>query len=365
MTAARRASEYGERQRWFQEVLREAGLQGALLSSPVSVRYLTGFTSSNSMLFAGASGTELFTDPRYALQIESQAEADKKTVAGGVLLHAVAASLRRRRIRRLGFEAGHLTQEGYQQVDAALEGRVEMAPLGNDLALRRAVKSPLEIEAIRHAVAINSQAYERAMKRVKPGMLESELAAELDYQMRRLGAEAAAFDTIVASGAHSALPHARPRAVPIKANALLLVDMGAQARGYASDMTRMAWSGKPSRRAAKLYGAVLRAQREAIHAIRPGVTASSVDLAARRVLESEGLAKLFIHSTGHGLGLEIHEHPRIGKSEECKLQPGMVITVEPGVYVEGWGGIRIEDTVLVTGDGCEVLTPTGKELRVL
>ncbi|MCC7236740.1 MAG: aminopeptidase P family protein [Bryobacterales bacterium] len=361
----RNANEYGERQRWFQETLRAAGLPGALLSSPISIRYLTGFTSSNSMLFAGASGSELFTDPRYALQIEGEAVADKKTVEGGVLLNAVAASLRRRRIRRLGFEGGHLSQESYQQVNEALEGRTELIPLGRDIERRRAVKSPSEIEAIRHAVAINSEAYERAMKRVKPGLLESELAAELDYQMRKLGAGAAAFDTIVASGAHSALPHARPRTVPIKANALLLVDMGAQARGYASDMTRMAWSGKPSRRAVKLYNAVLRSQLEAIHAIRPGVTASSVDLAARRVLESEGLAELFIHSTGHGLGLEIHEHPRIGKSEACELLPGMVVTVEPGVYVEGWGGIRIEDTVLVTGDGCEVLTPTSKELRVL
>jgi Xaa-Pro aminopeptidase len=227
------------------------------------------------------------------------------------------------------------------------------------------VKSPREVELIRGAVKINSEAYERALKRYKPGMLESELGAELDYQMRRLGAEYAAFDTIVASGAHSALPHAHPRAVEIEANALLLVDMGAQANGYASDMTRMALPGKPSRRAKQLYRAVLDAQLEAIGATRAGATAASVDQAARRVLKSAGLDSLFIHSTGHGLGLEIHEHPRIGKTEKSALQAGMVITIEPGVYVEGWGGIRIEDTVLVTDGGCEVLTPTAKELRVL
>ncbi|MBN8732040.1 MAG: aminopeptidase P family protein [Acidobacteria bacterium] len=358
-------SEFGERRRWFQGVLAEAGLDGAFLSSPVSVRYLTGFTGSNSMLLITASGAELFTDPRYTVQVEQEADAEKKTVVAGVLMNAVCASAKKRRMRRVGFEPSHLTYEGYARLGEGLGAKVTLKPLGRGLAERRAVKSAGEIAAIRRAVAINSEAYERALKQFRVGMLESELAAELDHQMRLLGAECAAFDTIVASGAHSALPHAHPRPVPVKANALLLIDMGAQASGYASDMTRMALPGKPSRRAVKLYRAVLEAQLAGIDATRPGASASSVDYAARRVLKSEGLEELFIHSTGHGLGLEIHEYPRIGKTEECDLKPGMVITIEPGVYVEGWGGIRIEDTVLVTERGCEVLTPTPKELRVL
>lgn len=358
-------TEFGKRRRWFQEALAAAKLDGALISSPVNVRYLTGFTGSNSLLLVGGAGAELFTDPRYTVQIEQEADAEKKTVATGTLLKAASTSVRRRRMRRLGFEGSHLNYNAYAQLGAALGQKIKLQPLGRELEERRAVKSESEVEAIRRAVAINSEAYERTLDRFQPGMFETELAAELDYQMRRLGAERPAFDTIVASGAHAALPHAQPRVVPVEADALLLVDMGAQANGYASDMTRMALSGKPSRRAVKLYRAVLEAQQEAIGATRPGATAASVDQAARRVLKAAGLDSLFIHSTGHGLGLEIHEHPRIGKSEKTALQAGMVITIEPGVYVEGWGGIRIEDTVLVTGTGCEVLTPTSKELRVL
>lgn len=358
-------TEFGERRRWFQQTLAEAELDGAVISSPVNVRYLTGFTGSNSLLLVSAQGSELFTDPRYTVQIEQEADAEKKTVAAGTLWKAACASARRGRMRTVGFESLHLTYDAYARLGAGLGQKTALKPLSPRLEERRAVKSPGEVELIRRAVKINSAAYERALKRFKPGMLESELGAELDYQMRRLGAECAAFDTIVASGAHSALPHAHPRAVAIEANALLLVDMGAQANGYASDMTRMALPGKPSRRAKQLYGAVLDAQLEAIGATRAGATAASVDQAARRVLKSAGLDSLFIHSTGHGLGLEIHEHPRIGKTEKSALQAGMVITIEPGVYVEGWGGIRIEDTVLVTEGGCEVLTPTAKELRVL
>ncbi|HZO55507.1 MAG TPA: Xaa-Pro peptidase family protein [Bryobacteraceae bacterium] len=358
-------TEFGERRRWFQEALDGAELDGALISSPVNVRYLTGFTGSNSLLLMSSAGAELFTDPRYTVQIEQEADAEKKTVATGTLLKAVCTSVRRRRMRTVGFEGLHLTYDSYARLSAALGEKINLKSLGRELEERRAVKSESEVGAIRQAVKINSEAYEKALKRFKAGMLESELALELDYQMRRMGAECPAFDTIVASGAHAALPHAHPRAVPIETNALLLVDMGAQANGYASDMTRMALPGKPSRRAVKLYRAVLEAQQEAIRATRPGATAASVDQAARRVLKSAGLDSLFIHSTGHGLGLEIHEHPRIGKTEKSALQAGMVITIEPGVYVEGWGGIRIEDTVLVTAGGCEVLTPTGKELRVL
>lgn len=358
-------AEYGDRRRWFQQALVEAKLDGALISSPVSVRYLTGFTGSNSLLLISGASAELFTDPRYTVQIEQEADADKKTVASGTLMKAVCTSARRRRMKSVGFEGLHLTYEGYSRLRAALGEKTALTALGRDLEERRAVKSESEISAIRRAVAINSAAFERALERFKPAMLESELASELDYQMRKLGAECPAFDTIVASGPHAALPHAHPREVSIDANALLLIDMGAQANGYASDMTRMALPGKPSRRAAKLYRAVLEAQQEAISATRPGATAGSVDQAARRVLKANGLDSLFIHSTGHGLGLEIHEHPRIGKSEKTVLRTGMVITIEPGVYVEGWGGIRIEDTVLVTETGCEVLTPTGKQLRVL
>jgi Xaa-Pro aminopeptidase len=196
-------------------------------------------------------------------------------------------------------------------------------------------------------------------------MKEQDLAAELEYRMRRLGAEKPAFDTIVAAGARSALPHALPTQARLRPGGLVVVDMGAIQDGYCSDMTRMLFLGAPAARVKRTYRAVLEAQLAAIDAVRAGVTTAHVDRQARRVLETYGLERAFVHSTGHGLGLEIHEPPRIGKRDKGRLETGMAVTIEPGVYLEGFGGIRIEDTVVVTPSGCEILTPTNKELRVV
>jgi Xaa-Pro aminopeptidase len=193
------------------------------------------------------------------------------------------------------------------------------------------------------------------------GMTESELAAEIEYQSRMLGASGPAFDTIVAAGKRAALPHARPGKSKIGPG-MLLIDMGAFSNGYASDMTRMVHVGAAAPKYRKAYTAVLEAQLAAIDAVKPGATADSIDNAARRTLRKFGLDKAFVHSTGHGLGLEIHEPPRLGRSDQTPLEPGMAITIEPGVYLEGWGGIRIEDTILVTRTGHEILTPTPKNL---
>jgi Xaa-Pro aminopeptidase len=227
------------------------------------------------------------------------------------------------------------------------------------------VKSADEIALIRASVNTNSQAFGRTLKRIRPGVLESDVAAELEYQMRRLGAEKPSFETIVASGRRSALPHAQPSRVPLAPNQLVLIDVGASRCGYASDMTRMLFFGKPGAKIRRMYSAVLASQLAAISAVREGATAALVDRKARQSLNAEGLDKAFVHSTGHGLGLEIHEPPRLGKKDKTRLVAGMVITIEPGVYIEGTGGIRIEDTVLVTKTGCEVLTPTPKELLLL
>jgi Xaa-Pro aminopeptidase len=221
---------------------------------------------------------------------------------------------------------------------------------------------------IRRSVHANSEAYARTMKRLRVGVRELEIAAELEFQMKKLGCEKAAFETIVAVGERSALPHAHPTARRFQANELLLIDMGATLDGYTSDMTRMAYSGAPPKRVKDLYRAVLEAQLAGLAAVRSGIEVSKVDAAARNVLKSHKLDKQFVHSTGHGLGLEIHEAPKIGrplgrgkKKEEPRLRAGMVITIEPGAYLPGFGGVRIEDTALVTESGCEVLTPTSKE----
>ena len=227
------------------------------------------------------------------------------------------------------------------------------------------VKSETEIATIRAAVKLNSIALEQALEQFQPVMTETDLAAEIEYRMRLLGADGTAFETIVASGERTALPHAHPTNHPIQGNQLLLVDMGAKVAGYASDMTRTYALGKLDAKIRRMYKGVLDSQLAGIEAVRPGVSCSSVDRKVRETLRAHGLDKQFVHSTGHGLGLEIHERPRVGRKEGIKLQAGMVITVEPGVYEQGLGGIRIEDTVVVTSQGCEILTPTGKELAVL
>jgi Xaa-Pro aminopeptidase len=257
-----------------------------------------------------------------------------------------------------------MTFEDYQVLKDALPMRSSLEPVAGWVERQRMIKSAEEIATIRQSVQLNSKAFEEAIKRVRPGIRESDLAAEIDYRVRRNGAEASAFETIVAAGPRTALPHARPTLARV-GRGLLLVDMGAMLDGYASDMTRMLCLGRPNAQIRRMYNAVLEAQLAAVDAVRPGIEAQLVDRAARRVLAKYGLARAFVHSTGHGLGLAIHEPPRIGKKDKTPLEKGMAITIEPGVYIEGFGGIRIEDTVVVTENGCEVLTPTSKELRVV
>ena len=255
--------------------------------------------------------------------------------------------------------------ETHQRIKEALPLGASLKPAGPVVEKMRMIKSAAEIARIRRSVATNSAAFEKTIRSIRPGVAESSVAAELEYQMRRFGAEKAAFETIVAAGPRSALPHAQPTSRKIASDELLLIDMGACQDGYMSDMTRVLYLGNPGRRIRNLHGAVLKAQLAAIDAVRPGVTTGQVDRKARRVLQSEGLGKEFVHSTGHGLGLEIHEPPRVGKRDKTKLEAGMVITIEPGAYIRDFGGIRIEDTVLVTRNGCEILTPTPKELMLL
>jgi Xaa-Pro aminopeptidase len=258
-----------------------------------------------------------------------------------------------------------MTCANFDALQACLPMKSSIEPLPAMVEELRMIKSPAELDLIRRSVELNSRAFELAVRRVRPGMTERDLAAEIEYRMRRLGAEKPSFETIVAGGRRSALPHAQPTAAPLRHGDLVVVDMGAFCDGYASDMTRMLFLGTPGARVKRVYRAVLEAQLAAIDRVRAGVAAHQVDAAARRVLRAYGYDRAFVHSTGHGLGLEIHEPPRLGKRDKTILQPGMAITIEPGVYLENFGGIRIEDTVEVTGTGCKVLTPTPKELRVI
>ncbi|MBM3786168.1 MAG: aminopeptidase P family protein [Acidobacteria bacterium] len=342
--------------------LREAGVDALLVTALPNVRYLSGFTGSNGMLLVTPEGTTLFTDPRYTIQAEAETGA-RVVIAKGPLEPTVWKHCRR--FRKIGFENTRISYPVYQSFEKELKLGASLEPFGDRIERRRMVKTPAEIKAIRESVQINSQAFAAALTRFRAGITEADFAAEIEYQMRLLGADKPSFDTIVAFRENSARPHARPGRAKIDGNGLLLTDMGTFRGGYASDMTRCVHLGTPKPQTRKLYRAVLEAQTSALDKIRPGVTAGQVDRAARQALRNHGLEKAFVHSTGHGLGLEIHEAPRLGRKDATRLVPGMAVTVEPGAYLEGTGGVRIEDTVLVTPTGVEILTPTSKSLIVI
>jgi Xaa-Pro aminopeptidase len=339
-------------------------LDALVVTSAPNVRYLSGFTGDNGALLVSAGSTTLFTDPRYEIQAAGETGC-KVIVARGPLLERLMAEARRKRLRRLGFERDRISYREFQTLDENRAPGARLDPVVGAVEQLRCLKDPGEVALIRHSMQIAVRAFEQAAGCVRSGMTEADLAAELDHRMRTGGAEASSFETIVAAGRRSALPHARPSRAPIKEGQLVLIDMGALADGYASDMTRMLHLGEPSRKVRQMYAAVLEAQMAAIEAVRPGVPAATVDRVARRTLRRYGFDKLFVHSTGHGVGLEIHEGPRLGRTSQDTLETGMVVTIEPGVYVAGFGGIRIEDTVVVTSNGAEVLTQLSKQLRIL
>jgi Xaa-Pro aminopeptidase len=281
----------------------------------------------------------------------------------------IASRLKRGAARaRIGIEADHLTLSENARVAVELAASlprtkyrvVETSGLVERL---RMVKDQQEIQQIRQAVELASAIFPEAVLGIRPGVPEGVVSASLDFLARNAGAEKMSFDTIVASGPRSALPHARPTREAI-GDGFVVLDYGVILAGYCSDMTRTVYVGRADKASRDLYAAVLEAQLAGIAAVRPGIEAAKVDEAARKVLRKRKLDKFFTHSLGHGLGLEIHEAPRLAKAQTQLLEPGMVITIEPGAYIPGTGGVRIEDTVLVTRTGSEVLTPTSKELLI-
>lgn len=344
------------------EALAEHRCDAALVTRLPNVRYLTGFTGSNGILFLSARAAVLFTDPRYDLQAHEECDCRVRVVRGstweGVWKHIAG------RCRRLAMEAEHVSHDTWAETQRRLGRSAKLVAVRGLVERLRRVKSAEEAEAIRASARVCGQAFAEAAATLKPEMSERDAAAEIEYRMKRLGADGPAFETIVAAGPRAALPHARPGEAKLGAGPVL-VDMGASVAGWMSDMTRMVHLGRPSRSFLRLYSAVREAQQAALAEVRAGVPARKVDAAARRVLKARGLAAFFTHSTGHGVGLEIHEAPRLGAKSDDVLEAGMVVTVEPGVYLAGTAGVRIEDTVLVTESGAEILTAVGKELLVL
>ncbi|MGD1210773.1 MAG: aminopeptidase P family protein [Candidatus Acidiferrales bacterium] len=341
------------------------GIDAILVSHLPNIRYLCDFSGSAGLLLVEVSTSTLFTDSRYTLQAGQEVRGARVHIARKGLLGAAGAYLRGRQRRSVGYATGNVTIGQKQTLEAAAESRVRWIADANAVEKLRAVKTRDEVVEMQAAAQLISDVFRGVLKIVRPGVTELDLAAEIEYGIKKRGGSGPSFETIVASGPRSAWAHARPTAKPLRKNELVVLDQGAILRGYCSDMTRTVFLGRASRRIRGLYQGVLRAQEAAKAVIRPGVKAGDVDRAARNVLRQLGLAQYFTHSTGHGLGLEVHEMPRLDKGEQTVLQDGMVVTVEPGVYLEGLGGIRVEDDVLVTAQGAVDLTTAPREFLEL
>ncbi|MBI3896057.1 MAG: aminopeptidase P family protein [Acidobacteria bacterium] len=344
--------------------LAEKKLEALLVSFLPNVHYLTGFSGSAGLVLISRDASLLFTDSRYTLQAHEEVKGSRVVIAKGDSLAAAAKRVPKEASARIGFESQAVSYQAHQKLRSLLPGKRLVAVSGL-VELLRMEKEEDEIDRIRKASEVASRALLETLPLLRPGIREREVAAEIEYRMRLHGADRPSFETIVAFGDHAALPHAHPGERRLRPKECILIDLGAILGGYASDMTRTVFLGEPSRQASQMYQAVLEALKEAEAVIRVGVAGGRVDAAARRVLKRHGYGRYFTHSTGHGVGREVHELPRLAPKQNQLLPERAVVTVEPGVYIPGYGGVRIEDMVVVRKDGIEVLTPTSKELLVL
>jgi Xaa-Pro aminopeptidase len=349
--------------------LRERGVERLLVTDAVNVRYLTGFSGSSALLLVAAEGERphLFvTDFRYATQSAEQVPpAFQVEIAEGELLGG-AGRLLADEGGTLGFEDGSLTVKQHARLAEALSGGWRLQACGGLVERLREVKDAQEIAKIAAAAELADAALAGLLEAGIVGRSERELAIELELRMRRLGASGPSFSSIVASGAHGALPHAEPREQPVARDALVTIDWGAKLDGYCSDCTRTYATGLLSANAEEVYALVLDAQREALAAVGPGPSGRDLDAVAREIIERAGHGAHFGHGLGHGVGLEVHEGPRLSRTADDRpLAAGSVVTVEPGVYLEGELGVRIEDLAAITAEGHEVLTKLPKELTVV
>jgi Xaa-Pro aminopeptidase len=346
-------------------LLSGAGVDALLVTDLVNVRYLTGFTGSNAALLVhidGDGASRFCTDGRYRAQAAAEVP-DLETVIDRASAMELAKQVSTLGVERLGFESDAVTVDAYDAL-AEAAGGVRLHRVPGLVQRLRAVKDAVEVEALRRACAVGDAALADLLEAggLRPGRTEREVALDLEDRMRRHGAAGPAFETILAAGANSAVPHHRPTAAELRSGDLVKIDFGALVDGYHSDMTRTVVLGRPADWQRELHALVTEAQAAGRAALAPGAEVTAVDAAARGVVERAGRGEEFVHGLGHGVGLQIHEAPYVGKAGTGTLSAGMVVTVEPGVYLAGRGGVRIEDTLVVRDDGPELLTHTTREL---
>ena len=345
----------------LEKLMRRKDLDVILFWGPENIRYLCGFTGSDGALIYGRGDRLFLTDSRYTEQAKGEVQ-NAVVSQYRQKIPGISQALKSLRARRIGFEAGAVNFESYRRLQEKFP-RVSWLPLATELAGLRAVKEAEEIDRLGKAVRIASQSFLKTIPKMKPGSREAAVAESLECQFRRRGAEKAAFDTIVASGHRAALPHGAASEKRLANGETVVIDFGARFQGYHSDETKTLILGKPDPKTKRVYEIVRRAQAKAIRAVRPGVTGREIDAAARGVIQKAGFGKFFGHGTGHGVGLAVHEDPLISPKGKAVVEEGMIFTVEPGIYVPGWGGVRLEDMVRVTSNGCERLTYLSKEIK--
>jgi Xaa-Pro aminopeptidase len=345
----------------IQNSLKRRKLDGLLITQPENRRYLSGYTATDSsisetsgVLLIPVKGTPfLLTDSRFELHAKEEAEGFEVVLYPKGMLALLKNLLPKLKIKRLGFESHYMLHSSAEKMSSALgKKNVELVPLTDLVEKMRLRKQSEEIEKIQKSVLLNEEVFQEVFKGLKPGMTEVEVALQIETTMRLKGAERPSFDTIVAGGPNGALPHAVPSNRPLQKGEPVVIDMGLILDGYCSDMTRTVVLGTPDSKTKKLFRLVRKAQKAGMAAIKAGVIAKDVDRAARQVIEKAGYGDKFGHGLGHGVGIAVHEPPSLSKRSRKKLKEGMVVTVEPGVYLPGWGGIRLENMVEVRADGC-------------
>ncbi len=345
--------------------MNEHGVEALLITHLPDVRYLCGFTGSNAAFCVTSRRAALFTDGRYIVQAKEQTQSARVVISEESALSDACAWLAGSGARRAYFSSEHVTVATLERMRESIDGRRRnfFQPLEMPLvSLLRQVKDEDELALIVKAAQFGCELFEELLPKIESGVTEIEVAAQLEFAARRWGAEGMSFETIVASGPRSAMPHGHATTARLPRKGFVTMDFGVILDGYCSDMTRTVHLGQAGRQERSAYDAVLAAQQTAVEAVMPGATCGEVDEAARGVLREAGLDEYFTHSTGHGVGIEIHEPPRIAKEQETVLVPGMVVTIEPGIYIAGKYGIRIEDMVVVTDRAPRVLTPAPKAL---
>ncbi|PKR86041.1 M24 family metallopeptidase [Heyndrickxia camelliae] len=347
----------------LRKALQGNGIDGILITSPYNRRYVSNFTGTAGVVLITEDKALFITDFRYIEQASKQAVGFTIVQHKGLIHEEIASQVKNLGIRRLGFEQDYMTYSSFQTYEKAIQA--ELVPVSNLIENLRLIKTESEIKILKEAADIADAAFKHIIDYIKPGLTELEVSNELEFFMRKCGATSSSFNTIVASGVRSALPHGVASEKVIEKGDFVTLDYGALYKGYVSDITRTVAVGEPSEKLKEIYNVVLESQLLSIEKIKPGMTGKEADAIARDYISSHGYGEYFGHSLGHGIGLEVHEGPSLSVRSDVVLQPGMMVTVEPGIYIPGLGGVRIEDDTLITENSNETITHSTKDLIIL